>query len=491
MRFLRHRITRIILIFMLAGVVPRQYSLAVAASQIVPADHWEQVTTLPADSIGAIAIDPADADRLYIGVSDAEKSAIYCSDNAGVSWSNVSFGLSGNGITCIAVNPENSSVLYAASRNNVFRSTDYGFHWAQSSHGLPGNFVTDLMIDPAAPTVVYAATDGEQGIWRSTDSGAHWSSVSRETGNSGVTALTIDASSTVYAANPIGVFRSVDQGTHWTNVGQTGLNYISCLAADPAEPSTLFAGTAVPPGDGYVFRSTDQGKHWSIVSAGLPSIPINSLVMSRDDPAVLYAATSAGVFRSDDKGDHWVSASTGLLDQTNLGPNVQRLALGTGTQAILYATSNFGHLFRRAAVMTPFTTVTLDLLLNDTRMNIAKMDGSRTAATLEVAPLLDTGNRVFVPVRAIAEAMGWTVDWNASAHMVTIQTGRNRMRLTIGKHMAELNGFDIPIDTDPAVMPHIVAGRILLPLRFAAESLGAKTEYSQISGKISITYSVF
>ena len=52
-----------------------------------------------------------------------------------------------------------------------------------------------------------------------------------------------------------------------------------------------------------------------------------------------------------------------------------------------------------------------------------------------------------------------------------------------------MNGVDTPIDaTNPKVVPEIINGRIMLPLRFVAENLGAKVDWEPSIQTITITY---
>jgi hypothetical protein len=60
--------------------------------------------------------------------------------------------------------------------------------------------------------------------------------------------------------------------------------------------------------------------------------------------------------------------------------------------------------------------------------------------------------------------------------------------LTLGRSTARFNGADTLIDADPKVVPLIVNGRTMLPLRFVVESLGATVAYEQVSKTITITY---
>ena len=70
-----------------------------------------------------------------------------------------------------AVNPENPSLMYVATRDGVFQSTDAGESWKALGKGLRN--MAAVAINPKRPSEVYAAAaDGT--LYRSTDGGVTW-----------------------------------------------------------------------------------------------------------------------------------------------------------------------------------------------------------------------------------------------------------------------------------------------------------------------------
>ncbi|HEX7608111.1 MAG TPA: stalk domain-containing protein [Candidatus Cryosericum sp.] len=137
------------------------------------------------------------------------------------------------------------------------------------------------------------------------------------------------------------------------------------------------------------------------------------------------------------------------------------------------------------------STVELHLVLGKTTMQVTKTSGGvskTTQVTLEAAPLLGMGNRTLVPLRAIVEAMGGTVQWDAALRRATSTLGATIVELTIDSNKANVNGKMVPIDANASVVPLITSGRTMLPLRFVAESLGAQVGYQQSTKAITITY---
>ena len=70
-----------------------------------------------------------------------------------------------------------------------------------------------------------------------------------------------------------------------------------------------------------------------------------------------------------------------------------------------------------------------------------------------------------------------------------IKQGSTSIELWIGKSQAKINGQSVAIDPDnPAVMPLIINGRTMMPLRFIAENLGCEVEWVGQNNQVIIRY---
>jgi len=108
--------------------------------------------------------------------------------------------------------------------------------------------------------------------------------------------------------------------------------------------------------------------------------------------------------------------------------------------------------------------------------------------TLDSPPIIKN-NRTLLPIRAIIEALGGTVGWEATERKVTVTLGSKTIELWIGKNIAKVNGIDTPIDsTNSKVVPEIINGRTMLPLRFVTENLGCNVQWDEPTQTITITY---
>jgi photosystem II stability/assembly factor-like uncharacterized protein len=263
-------------------------------------------------------------------------------------------------------------VLYAlTSRYNacafsdklVFKSVDGGATWSDAvSPPFSGCRLSNLMVlDPSNADAIYVA-EAEDGAWlrKSVDGGATWYTIWDWTRGmeSHLNALAVDPSNsaTLYAGlgdasqfltGPTagGLKKSFDGGATWINTGLTG-SAVTLLAIDPSDPSILYASTegllTEPRGFRGLFKSTDSGISWVAINDGLEHLidrhfPVTALVIDRDNPSHLYAASAGGgFFRSTDSGGVWKPLNEGLsnldIRVAALAPgNPKTLYIGTGS----------------------------------------------------------------------------------------------------------------------------------------------------------------
>lgn len=93
----------------------------------------------------------------------------------------------------------------------------------------------------------------------------------------------------------------------------------------------------------------------------------------------------------------------------------------------------------------------------------------------DVAPYLDQNNRLMVPFRAIAEALGAGVDWLPETKQVSMKRNEQLLLLTLDSKEAIINGESFMMDTTPLLKD----GRTLVPLRYVGELLNAQVHWDQ------------
>jgi photosystem II stability/assembly factor-like uncharacterized protein len=234
----------------------------------------------------------------------------------------------------LAIDPQNTTTLYAGTSAGLFKSTDGGASWTEANSGLPAGIVS-LVIDPQNTSTIYAAIYSSAylngGVYKSTDGGANWKLT-----NSGLEAaqtlgaLTMDPNNpgTLYLAalcnlkpcDSAGVFKSTDGAASWIPASSglaAGYTFVDSFAIDPQNPDTIYATLFSPTtGAGQVFKSTDGGRRWNPASSGLPVSPVSfsrgHLVIDPQNPSTVYTTIGNGVFKTTDGGISWRPASSGL-----------------------------------------------------------------------------------------------------------------------------------------------------------------------------------
>lgn len=94
------------------------------------------------------------------------------------------------------------------------------------------------------------------------------------------------------------------------------------------------------------------------------------------------------------------------------------------------------------------------------------------------APVIVQG-RVLVPLRAVSESLGASVEWKQQQKTAIVTKWSKRASLTIGKKTALVENsaagetFDVPLD----VTVRTIDNRVYVPLRFISQQLGYKVDY--------------
>jgi len=540
----------LVLFVALAVVLSSCFIIPVPGSNIAKADgpfEWVSVSNgLSGRDVLALAIDPTNTKVVYAGTD----GGVFKSINGGGLWTKMNNGLTDLYLHSLAIDPTNTKVIYAGTSTYVFKSANGGGLWTRMNNGLVNRRVNSLAIDPTNTKVVYAGTT-QSGVFKSANGGSLWTPMNNGLkGN--VYAVAIDPTNTqvVYAVAGTGVFKSVNGGSLWTPTALTSTSthtILRSLVIDRTNTKVFYSGAE----DGYVYKSENGGSSWtqSGVTSGTPDIL--SLVIDPTNSKIVYAAawslSSGGVFKSTDGGSSWTSAglthaytrclaldptdirviyagldNSGVFKSTAMSsyilttaaspagggtisrsPNVTPYAPGavvtltarpaagytfTGWSGALTDTKNPVSVTMTAnkAVTASFASevnvVIIELKIGSSTMLVGGMP-----VILEAAPII-LNSRTLLPIRAVVEAVGGTIAWEALAQKVTIVRDDKTLELWIGRSVAELNGQSISIDSDSKVVPIIMNGRTLLPLRFVAETLALDVQWNATTQGITITF---
>jgi hypothetical protein len=107
------------------------------------------------------------------------------------------------------------------------------------------------------------------------------------------------------------------------------------------------------------------------------------------------------------------------------------------------------------------------------------IDGSSLPADV---PALVADGRVLVPLRGVFERLGAAVSYDAASQTAAASMDGRLVQVTVGSSTAYVDGKRYDLD----VGAREVAGRVMIPLRFVAQSLGVRVDYDGPSNTVVI-----
>ncbi|HEX6367565.1 MAG TPA: hypothetical protein VF006_01455 [Longimicrobium sp.] len=317
---------------------------------------WTKISARAAgDSIHpdqhAIAFHPLNPAVVYIG----NDGGIYRTPDAGATWQSLNKGLAITEVEYLAAHPQYDAWLLGGTQDNGTMRYEGSACWFHVADGDGG----DCGVNASAPYTCYhtyygmgmerSTTGGAWGswtfigptpgaghdslfyppmevngsvvaqagtsVWISTNGGSSWTPVALPGVAGKSSALAIPTTTRVLVGTENGQCYRIDQvGGVWqapAALAQPRPGYVSDLLVDPTNPSRYWATYSTLTG-GHVYRSDTAGASWVNVSAGLPNIPANAVVVDPAATSRVYVGMDVGVFRSMDAGATWSSFSTGL-----------------------------------------------------------------------------------------------------------------------------------------------------------------------------------
>jgi photosystem II stability/assembly factor-like uncharacterized protein len=248
-------------------------------------------------------------------------------------------------VNCMAFHPTDANTFWVGTpAGGLWKTTNGGQGWTTNTDNLPVLGVSDIAIDPTNPSVMYIATgDGDLGslygngdtksigILKSTNGGSTWNTTGLNwsvTDEKTIRRLIINPNNTqiLLAASSDGIWRTSNGGTNWSRV-QPG--YFIDIEFNPADPGIAYASTFDPQfGNAEIYTSTNGGSSWS-ASASFFGITRINLAVSPADPTLVDAVcvnTSSGL--------------AGLWYSANSGASFTQYFFGTNSNNLLHSSYN-------------------------------------------------------------------------------------------------------------------------------------------------------
>lgn len=98
-------------------------------------------------------------------------------------------------------------------------------------------------------------------------------------------------------------------------------------------------------------------------------------------------------------------------------------------------------------------------------------------------PPIMENDRVLVPLRVIAEALGATVNWHGDTETITIEKENRIILMQINSDVVLINGESILID----VPPRLINDRTMVPVRAVSTALGSNVDWDGVNGTVIVT----
>ncbi len=266
--------------------------------------------------------------RLGISQTESNASIIGLQDNGtkllhtdGV-WYDVK---GGDGMECIIDFNDYNTQYRCYVEGDIARTTDvwnntditkdnYG-NWINGIDAAEeGHWVTPYVIDPADHNTLYM---GLKDLWKSTNQGDAWSKISNVNTSQKLRSVAIAPSNSgyLYIADPDQLWATSNGGGTWQErtaglpVSSNSITYIAVKYDDPSTVWVTFGGYD----SDRVYQSIDAGQNWVDISAGLPDLPVMSIVHNKQNntETELYVGTDIGVYVKVGT-NNWEEYSNGL-----------------------------------------------------------------------------------------------------------------------------------------------------------------------------------
>ncbi|MDX1396637.1 MAG: glycosyl hydrolase [Gemmatimonadota bacterium] len=308
----------------------------------------------PTSSIGAVAIDQANPNLVWVGTGEPQNrqsspwgNGVYKSTDGGKTWSHMGLDATRH-IGRVLINPRNPDVVWVAAvgdlwgpnpERGVYKTTDGGATWDLVLYIDEDTGAIELAMDPADPNTVFAAMYQRRrtgwgfngggpgsGLYRTLDGGANWTELTEglpegDKGRIGVTVYRQNGNM-VYALieadardpsagfggfgggggdRETGLYRSLDRGATWEKISDTNPRpmYYSQVRVDPSNPDRVYVlGTQLAVSD-------DGGRTFRNDGAEQIHVDHHDLWINPNDSDHLIIGSDGGVSATWDGTAHW------------------------------------------------------------------------------------------------------------------------------------------------------------------------------------------
>ena len=344
-------------------------------------------------------VDPGWPNRIF---ANAYGGGNFLSDNSGVTWTNASKGYSGAQVRILAVDPKNSSTVYASGRSGVFVSKDSGANWSGLNR-YPAEAIDWQMfaMDPNDPShLIGASLWGPQMLFESHNGGQKWVEA-HPLGNNDLgwrcAAFSKSNNSRIYAGvggratfgqlqeslpgNGIWTYVNDGKGWHPANDALSQNAHVFDLAVHPTKAYIVYAATY----NKGVLMTNTNGKSWQQRNP-TPQQVNNpraiSIAMHPTTPDTLYVGLEhAGLYRTTNGGLKWEPFMNGI----DANASISSLVFDPTEPRIIYCADLKSGVYRWHNGKSIWQKINLDLWNREVNALAITSDGKTLYAASEGA----------------------------------------------------------------------------------------------------------
>ncbi len=379
----------------------------------------------------------------------------------------------------VAVDPNNANHVFASMKTpKIVESFDGGATWKKIAGISSANEVLQYHKDDS--NIIYS------GYYTSFDGGKTWNKNSQV-----ITAVSPVNNDVLFSYKSNNIYQSKDRGQTWKKL--TGASSMYVIYADAFDEDTVwyggYSGTVNKWHNGQVTSygktnglKTDVGTLVSITAIAQDPKDKNHLIVGGKNTK--EGLKTPGVYETYDGGNEWilVPGMKGIIDVTSItfSPVSDEVFIGTCSNGfIIYDYPTFKKWYDNELPKWEKTDeYIIPNMYTDGRIRV-KIDSDIIGFDSE--PFLEN-DRTFVPMRKIFEKLGATIEWDDTTQTVTGTKGDTVVKLTIGNPVATVNGTEVTLDA----VPQLRNSRTMIPLRFVAEALGCKVDWSDSNNLVII-----
>ena len=475
----------------------------------------------------------ADGSNLIVGASVGR---VFTSSNGGVDWTERRPGGNMDGDWRGASSSADGSVMLIGNyEGRLYRTTDSGTTWSElAPAGASNQYWQGTACDTDGSNLVVGVEGGR--LYTSSNGGSSWTE-RRPVGDTDQnwSRFASDSDGSVLVAgDEARLYLSRDSGATWTEQRPAGDKDVRWTCCSNSDGSYLVAG-GYAGGRLYTLGVDARARTLAVAKVGSGTVTLDPPGGTYGDGTVvtLAAAPGAGFAFSGWSGDLGGAANpvsitmdadkavtatfTALPTCTltpsagaggGIAPGIPQTILQGGSRSFTIA-PNDGYRIADVTVdgvsqgtissytfsnVTSNHTISARFEQEQAQTVIVLQIGRSTftvngvSKTLDSPPVIKNG-RTLVPIRAVIEALGGAVEWDGTARKATVSLGNVTIELWIGQSAARVNNISTRIDsTNLKVVPEIISGRTMLPLRFVSENLGCVVEWAAATQTITITY---